>query len=155
MILNIQNKTDFNIGGLEAVITDAVRETLKAEATASGAEINVVVVCDEEMKALNHEYRGADTVTDCLSFPFDAHMKKQRKIPGRHKSYIPMGDIIICIRQAERQAKEYGHSLEREVGFLAVHSTLHLLGFTHETAEDESEMCAKQEKILSGLNLTR
>ena len=100
------------------------------------------------MTELNRTYRGVDKTTDVLSF-------SQREGQNGDSWDNLLGDVIISVEQARRQAIEYGHSLAREVGFLTVHGVLHLLGWDHENPEDEGRMMAKTEEILHSLGLTR
>ena len=97
---------------------------------------------------MNLETRGVDRPTDVLSFPvFDEDFGV---------GYAVLGDIVISYDTAKRQAEQYGHSLERELAFLTVHSVLHLLGYDHETSpEDEKEMFSRQEAILVSMGLKR
>jgi probable rRNA maturation factor len=108
-----------------------------------------VAICDNEyIRDLNSQYRGIDRETDVLSFPLSDF-----DIPAGPKS---LGDIVISIDKAITQAEEYGHSLRRELCFLCVHSTLHLLGFDHEVGEEERiKMEKMQEEILQALNISR
>ena len=95
---------------------------------------------NEQIRGLNKMYRGIDEPTDVLSFPMDDEI---------------WGDIIISTDKVISQAEEYGHSLERELGFLVVHGILHLLGYDHQTPEEEAVMRQKEEKILTELKLSR
>ncbi|MBP1930532.1 rRNA maturation RNase YbeY [Ammoniphilus resinae] len=104
-------------------------------------EVVVTLVDNEQIKQLNREFRNLDKPTDVLSFPLDEEDS--------------LGDIIISIPRAKEQATEYGHSFERELGFLTIHGFLHLLGYDHHTEEEEKEMFGKQEKILSEYGLSR
>ena len=105
-------------------------------------EVSVVLVNNAEIHELNLLHRNMDKPTDVLSFPMDDEET--------------LGDIVISLEQAQIQANDYGHSLEREIGFLTVHSMLHLFGFDHETSEeDETEMFALQDEILGKMKLGR
>ena len=110
-------------------------------------EFNLIFVTDEEIKRLNQTYRKIDRVTDVLSFALCDDLEKKMK--------NSLGDIFIAVDQARRQASEYGHSLKREMAFLAVHGYLHLLGYDHQTKEEEEQMFAKQEAILLQAGLKR
>ena len=110
-------------------------------------EFNLIFVTDEEIKRLNQTYRKIDRGTDVLSFALCDDLENEMK-----KS---LGDIFIAVDQARRQASEYGHSLKREMAFLAVHGYLHLLGYDHQTKEEEEQMFAKQEAILLQAGLKR
>ena len=110
-------------------------------------EFNLIFVTDEEIKRLNQTYRKIDRVTDVLSFALCDDLENEMK--------NSLGDIFIAVDQARRQASEYGHSLKREMAFLAVHGYLHLLGYDHQTKEEEEQMFAKQEAILLQAGLKR
>ena len=133
---------------LRRLIVNAAAETLKSEGFAGHAEISVTLCGDERIRELNAGYRGIDRVTDVLSFP----LFEEEATDG----VTPLGDIVIDLDRAALQAKEYGHSFERETAFLTVHSMLHLLGYDHEEGKaEESEMFEKQEKILTGMGVAR
>lgn len=110
--------------------------------------MNIIFVTDEEIQKINREYRNIDRITDVISFALND--EKDFLIKTEE-----IGDIFICIDQAKRQAEEYGHSLDRELGFLAVHGYLHLHGYDHMTKEDEEIMFKKQDEILNNANLRR
>lgn len=111
-------------------------------------------VDDDAIHALNRAFRGKDSATDVLSFPmveddeaFDC---------DEAQDTVVLGDIVISMEHAAVQAEQYGHSLQRELAFLAVHSTLHLLGYDHERSpKEEKDMFARQEAILRGMGLER
>ncbi len=113
------------------------------------AEFNVIFVDSETIKNINREYRGIDRVTDVISFALEDNEEMKFEF-GRL-----LGDIYICTDKMKEQAKEYGHSLLREQGFLSVHGLLHLLGYDHMTKEEEKIMFEKQELILDGYGLKR
>ncbi len=104
-------------------------------------EMNIVFLDKDQIQEMNRTYRNIDKVTDVISFP------------DQDENYI--GDIFICLDRAKEQAVDYGHSIEREIGFLAVHGYLHLLGYDHHTEAEEKEMFAKQEEILKKASLER
>lgn len=104
-------------------------------------EMNIVFLTKEQIQEMNRTYRDIDKVTDVISFP------------DQEEDYI--GDIFICLDRAKEQALDYGHSIEREIGFLAVHGYLHLLGYDHHTEAEEKIMFAKQEDILKQASLER
>ena len=99
-------------------------------------EMSLSFVSKEEIQEINRDYRGKDVPTDEID------------IIGLEDEINSIGDVIICVDIAHEQAKEYEHSFDREIGFLAVHGFLHLLGYDHMTEEDEKEMFGKQEEIL-------
>lgn len=131
-------------------LTFAVRRTIKRSIRGAfralgkgGKKAVSVLVCDNAaIKELNAQWRGMDKETDVLSFP----MEDDERI---------LGDIVLSLEKAYEQAKEYGHSPAREIGFLTVHSMLHLYGYDHIEEEDRAEMRAMEEKILTGLGLLR
>lgn len=104
-------------------------------------EMNIIFMDKPQIQELNRTYRNIDKVTDVISFP------------DQEDNYI--GDIFICLERAQEQALDYGHSIEREIGFLAVHGYLHLLGYDHHTEAEEEIMFAKQEEILKRASLER
>lgn len=130
---------------LRGLIRRAVNAALRFEKFGRDAEISVTFVDNEKIHALNKEYRGVDRPTDVLSFP----MEDEDFDDGE---CAVLGDIVLSPEQAAKQAAEYGHSFEREVCFLTVHSMLHLLGYDHETGpEDEKDMFARQDQIMKRL----
>ena len=120
--------------------------------------VSLNFVSDEEIQRLNKEFRNVDKVTDVLSFP-NLNKTPKEKLKKFKKSYdfdeglLFLGDIVISKNVAKAQAKEYEHSITREVCFLALHGFLHLLGFDHVKEEDERVMNKIQDKILSEVNL--
>lgn len=151
------NKQDkYKIGyRLRRLIETAIEKTLHGERFRKNAEVSVSFVDNEEIHALNREFRGKDRPTDVLSFPMwedDGMNGDLDPVLGA----VMLGDIVISTEKAHEQSEEYGHSFSREVCFLAVHSTLHLLGYDHETSEeDEKYMNDTQEKILASMGLRR
>ena len=133
---------------VQKVIVTAAEETLKYEDFAGEAEISVTLCAPAYIRSLNAEYRHMDSETDVLSFPiFDR--EEEDPVIGE---CIPLGDIVMNLDRAASQAKELGHSFLHEVGFLTVHSMLHLLGYDHEQPEEEEEMCDRQRKIMQRLS---
>ena len=127
-------------------------------------EISLSFVSEVEIQEMNRIHRNVDAVTDVLSFPmFEAgelaeaaeRAAQKQKEPESVEPYLLLGDVVICEAQARRQAKEYGHSYDREVVYLFVHSMLHLLGYDHMEEEDKAVMRAQEEIIMRELNLTR
>ncbi|MBQ7290130.1 MAG: rRNA maturation RNase YbeY [Clostridia bacterium] len=137
------------------LIETAIEKTLAHERFRKDAEVSVSFVDNEEIHKLNLEFRGKDKPTDVLSFP----MWEDDELGGDIDpalGAVMLGDIVISTERAMEQAEEYGHSFTREVCFLAVHSTLHLIGYDHETSEaDEKYMNDTQEKILAKMGLRR
>ena len=114
------------------------------------SEISVTFVDMEEIHQLNLDYRGVDSPTDVLSFPqFD----DLNDLP--EDGEIALGDVVICKQKAEEQAEEFGHSFERELIYLFVHSLLHLLGYDHMEEDERIEMEQMQKEILEQLQISR
>lgn len=136
-------------------IKDAINEALLEEEASRPAEVSVSFVDNEEIHALNLEYRGKDKPTDVLSFPMWEEGDEVGDTDPKNGA-VMLGDIVISTEKAVAQAEEYGHSPEREFAFLAVHSVLHLLGYDHETSEeDEQYMKMRQEAVLLKIGLPR
>ncbi|MBO5955805.1 MAG: rRNA maturation RNase YbeY [Clostridia bacterium] len=146
-------------------IRDLVRSAVKASLHymefefGTKAEISLMFVDNEEIRELNRVHRNIDRATDVLSFPL-LEYDQEGNILEEYMDFNPdgemfLGDIVISLERAASQAEEYGHSFEREIGFLTVHSMLHLFGYDHETAEDEEEMFGYQEDILKEMGLLR
>ncbi len=128
----------------------AVMETLQYEGFTKNAEVSIVLTTNEDIREINNEYRGIDSPTDVLSFP---QFESADEYPD--VGYVPIGDIIISAERADYQALVFGHSFDRELAFLAVHSTLHLLGYDHvNSEEEETVMRNKQRDIMKRLGLT-
>ena len=130
------------------LIKKAIKYTLKYEGFKKNAEVSVTLCDNAAIREMNRQFRDKDAPTDVLSFPiFDEDFGE---------GFSMLGDIVISLERARDQAEEYGHSFEREIAFLTVHSTLHLLGYDHEVGKaEESEMFAKQKEILGIMHLNR
>ena len=113
-------------------------------------EISLTLVDAEEIQQLNRDYRNVDKVTDVLSFP---QYDDLNELP--EDGEIMLGDVIICRQRAEEQAEEFGHSVEREMVYLFVHSVCHLLGYDHMEEDEKAEMRAKEESVMEQINVTR
>ncbi len=119
-----------------------------------GSEGSITFVTNEKIHEINREYRDKDQPTDVISFALEELGEGEVEIVGEDIPCV-LGDIIISTDRTKEQAEEYGHSFERELGFLAVHGFLHLLGYDHMTKEDETIMFKKQDEILSTFGLER
>lgn len=115
----------------------------------SKAIFNIIFVSNEEIHRINNEYRSVDRVTDVISFALEDNPDI------KYEDFRLLGDIYIAIDVAYSQAKEYNHSKEREVCFLATHGLLHLLGYDHIEKEEEKEMFTKQEELLNAYEIKR
>jgi len=148
-IKNDQNRVYFSFK-LRNIIRAAITAALAHEGYVGRAEVSVTITDDEEIHILNNEYRGVDRATDVLSFPLD-----EADELGKGGENDVLGDIVISLERAQAQAQEYGHSLEREVAFLTVHSVLHLLGYDHMSEAEETEMFDRQREILDEMRIRR
>ncbi len=151
---NKQDKIKITFG-IRSLIKKAILATLKEEDFPAAAEVSVSFVDNAEIHELNREYREKDRPTDVLSFPmWEAEDIEEGNYEDGHA--VMLGDIVLSVEKAQAQAEEYGHSLRRELAFLSVHSTLHLLGYDHETSEeDDKYMNEKQEEILIKIGVPR
>ncbi len=139
--------------GMRLLIRRCCTAVLVEEQFPQNAEISVTIVDNEKIHELNKKYRNIDSETDVLSFPLGENGVYDI---NHDTDEAELGDIVISLEKAEEQAKRYGHSLEREVGFLTVHSMLHLLGYDHEKGGIEMvRMREKEEKVLTELGLRR
>jgi len=138
-MMNIINQC--NEENYEPLIKKVVKQCYKALNIDKKRVVNIVLVTDEAIKTMNKNYRDKDYVTDVLTFPSDLEDE--------------LGDIFIAVYKAHAQAREYGHTFERELAFLVVHGILHTLGYDHETKEEETKMFALQEELLNQLKITR
>lgn len=140
----------------EKSAVDRVQEVLEKAAEIEklpDVSLSLTLVSKERIQEINREYRQKDTPTDVLSFPLFENRAEWGKEDWEDS--IELGDIIVSLPVAADQAIEYGHSLLRETSFLVVHGFLHLLGYDHETKEEEVEMFDLQEKVLSELEIMR
>ena len=114
--------------------------------------VNVVLTDSKNIREINKEHRGIDKETDVLSFPM---FEKSEISDIQLENEDVLGDMVISIEKVMEQAKEYGHSFERELSYMVVHSFYHLLGYDHMTETDKKEMRQKEEYILNKLKITR
>jgi probable rRNA maturation factor len=150
-ILINNDQTQYSINGFEVQIESAFQILLTLEDIREQVEVGVTFVDDVAIQSLNREYRGKDVPTDVLSFPQD----------DDDGFFVPegvpriLGDIVISLPRAAEQAGDYGHSMEREVVYLAVHGLLHLLGYDHEDSQDQSIMRQREEEVMARIGLGR
>ena len=136
-----------------SVIKQGVESTLVAEGLEIPCEINILVTDDKNIRAINKAYREIDKPTDVLSFPM--FQFSAGEYPSDWTEYLdpetglcPLGDMAISLQRAVAQAKEYGHSTRREIGYLTIHSMLHLLGYDHmDEGEEKAKMRSREEAI--------
>ncbi len=156
MILTIDFTDETN--EVSAQHTELVEKLLQHAASIENiepeTEVSVTFVTNEAIQDINREYRGKDQPTDVISFALEEQGEGEIEVTFEGMPRI-LGDIIISTDRAKEQAEEYNHSFERELGFLAVHGFLHLLGYDHMEPEDEKVMFAKQDDILKTFGLGR
>ena len=129
---------------LKTLVRTAILATLRYEGVGEACEVSVTFTDNEGIRAINREYREKDAPTDVLSFPLFESVGGVRML----------GDIVLSLEKCRAQAEEFGHSFARECAFLTVHSTLHLLGYDHETGEaDELDMRNRQSAIVAEMGL--
>jgi probable rRNA maturation factor len=142
---------------ISAIIRKCIEATLSAEQISVPCEINVLVTNDKGVRAINQACRGIDKATDVLSFPM--FQLEAGNPPADWEEFMdpetdmcPLGDMAISLERAVAQAKEFGHSVRREVGYLTIHSMLHLLGYDHlDEGPMKAQMRAREEKIAAGI----
>ncbi|WP_026674663.1 rRNA maturation RNase YbeY [Alkalihalobacterium bogoriense] len=137
-----------------SLIKEVIIATLEHEKVEGDIEVSVSLVDNNTIREINKEYRNKDAVTDVISFALNDNEDVELQIVGGEEVNM-LGDIIVSIPRAKEQADEYEHSFERELAFLIVHGTLHLLGYDHMTEQEEKEMFSLQEEILQAYGLKR
>lgn len=125
------------------------------DASSADAEIGVTVVDADEIKQLNRDYRGNDSVTDVLSFPQYDDMEELAEDLALEVSSVLIGDVVICYDRVLSQAEEFGTGVTREFVYLFTHSILHLMGYDHMDEEERAEMRAREEQILDSIGVRR
>ncbi len=146
---------------LTAIIRKCVEATLTAEGITADCEINILITNDKGIHAINKASREIDRPTDVLSFPMfqleaGAPPKDWEPYLDPETGLCPLGDLCISLERATAQAKEFGHSVKREVGYLTIHSILHLLGYDHlDEGPQKAQMRAREEAIAATVGLSR
>lgn len=155
MTLLIDNRTGFELPEkLRNLLERACNESLRYEEFENDCEISLSFVTNKEIQEINKQFRNIDSPTDVLSFP-QLTFEEGETADVNENGEIVLGDIIISVDRAKEQAKEYGHSLEREFAFLAVHSMLHLMGYDHMNQDEEEDMFRRQKEILVHAGIPR
>ena len=145
--------------GLEEQLTTVINAALTAEQVGIPCEVNVLVTDDAAIHEINLDMRNVDRPTDVLSFPMFELAPGEK--PGEEDAdpatgLVPLGDMVLSLERAQAQAEEFGHSVEREISYLAVHSVLHLLGYDHmDEGPMKAQMRGREEAILTTLGITR
>ena len=176
MLVDIIDDQAYLASGQEKLLHEVIEAAAKYLNLPEGIELDLSIVSNEEIQVLNRDYRGLDKPTDVLSFALTevsseydvdfAHLDLTEEAEEtedieetefENEEAIPqhLGDIIISYPRAQEQAQDYGHSLDRELAFLAVHGFLHLNGYDHQTEEEAQEMFKIQEEVLTTYGLTR
>lgn len=155
MIINFENDQDKIVLGeyMEKRLHDGLNAVARLHGLTDMTEVDITIVDDAEIHTLNRDYRNVDRPTDVLSFALDEGEEEEPMLLDGPEEHL-LGDIIISAETAQRQGEEFGHGLEREIVYLAVHGLLHLLGYDHMTDEDKKVMRAKEEEALREIRLS-
>ena len=157
MAIHIEYETELSLGiDAEPVITKVIDMALEIHQCPYAAEVNVILTDNASIAAINQEYRNLAKPTDVLSFPMISYETMSAEdCFDPDSGELILGDIIISVEKVIEQAEAYGHSRERELGFLTAHSMLHLFGYDHMEEDERIDMEEKQEAILARLGLYR
>ena len=140
----------------EKLIKEVVNKVLEEEKVLTEVDVYITLTNNEEIHKINKEYRDVDRPTDVLSFPmYEREEIKDLKNDTDDEVEKILGDIIVSIEKVREQAEEYGHSFERELAYMVVHSFYHLLGYDHMVEEDKKKMREKEEFVLNILDIKR
>ena len=153
MIINQQNIVNYN-KDLQHIIINMVNLTAKLGRLPKNTEVSILIVDNSYIQELNFIYRDQNKPTDVLSFSMNENMENEPGYETGNEVNL-LGDIVISLEQALAQSQEYGHSLERELGFLVVHGMLHLLGYDHESEDERKLMRTLEEKVMQEARLER
>lgn len=150
--LDIEENSEY-----EATISKVLEECFKVEnLPIKNLLVSITLTNPENIKKLNKEYRNIDKTTDVLSFPMFEKNEIEKMLEDNNFEYNDiLGDMVISIEQVQKQAEEYGHSFERELSYMVVHSFYHLMGYDHIKEEDKAIMRPKEEYVLERLGITR
>jgi len=158
--IHTQNSGKVSQEGIDkAVISKAVLTTLQSEAVDMTCVVNILITDDEEIKKYNRDYRYIDKATDVLSFPMQIFTHAgwtgiDKPEPDEDTGELPLGDIVISSETIKRQAEEYRNTQENETAYMIVHSTLHLLGYDHDTDNNERVMIYRKNSIMKEMGYT-
>ncbi|MFD4930619.1 rRNA maturation RNase YbeY [Peribacillus butanolivorans] len=154
LAIDLMDETNEVTEKAQHLVESILQFAAKKENIEKDTELSVTFVDNKRIQEINKEYRHKDAATDVISFALEEMGEDEVEIIGAEMPRM-LGDIIISIERTKEQAEEYGHSFDRELGFLALHGFLHLLGFDHMTEEDEKVMFTKQKEILEEYGLSR
>lgn len=155
-IVNEQEKLEIT-EEIEEIISKVVLATLDSEDFEEDCYVAVTITDNENIRMINNEQRAIDSATDVLSFPV-LEFEDGQMLAGvgdYFEDKLILGDIVLSAERAKEQSIEFGHSFEREVGYLVCHSVLHLLGYDHENEDEREVMRVKEEETLEKLSLKR
>lgn len=164
MTISIEYETEIQFEpDYKKIINDVINAALDYEGFPYESEVNVILTDNDSIHTINKEYRNIDNPTDVLSFPMIEYENAGEFdfLDEIDDAFNPetgeavLGDIIISVEKVMEQADKYGHSQDRELGFLVAHSMLHLMGYDHMEPDEAAVMEKKQTEILDGLNLKR
>lgn len=153
LIINQQNKVNYT-RELQQVIQKVVNTAAQTAKLAANTEISIMIVDNNYIQELNFIYRGQNSPTDVLSFAMNELVDEEPDFDFSGEVNV-LGDIVVSLEKAQEQCQAYGHSLERELGFLVAHGMLHLLGYDHETEPEGQLMRQLEEKIMAAAQLGR
>ncbi|AOH55751.1 rRNA maturation RNase YbeY [Peribacillus muralis] len=154
LAIDLMDETNEVTEEAQQLVESILQFAAKKEKIEEDTELSVTFVDNERIREINKEYRHKDAATDVISFALEEMGEDEVEIVGGEMPRM-LGDIIISIERTKEQAEEYGHSFDRELGFLALHGFLHLLGFDHMNEEEEKVMFTKQKEILEEYGLSR
>lgn len=153
MIINQQNKINYT-NGMQQVILDVANTAAKMVKLSPNTELSIMIVDNSYIKELNLIYRGENNPTDVLSFAMNELTEEEMGLELTEEVSV-LGDIVVSLEKAVTQSEEYGHSVERELGYLIAHGMLHLLGYDHEDEEERKLMRSLEERIMHKVKLER
>ncbi|MCM3166269.1 rRNA maturation RNase YbeY [Peribacillus frigoritolerans] len=154
LAIDLMDETNEVTEEAQQLVESILQFAARKENIEKDTELSVSFVDNDRIREINKEYRHKDSATDVISFALEEMGEDEVEIVGAEMPRM-LGDIIISIERTKEQAEEYGHSFDRELGFLALHGFLHLLGFDHMNEEDEKVMFTKQKEILEEYGLSR
>jgi probable rRNA maturation factor len=154
LAIDLMDETNEVTEEAQQLVESILQFAARKENIEKDTELSVTFVDNDGIREINKEYRHKDSATDVISFALEEMGEDEVEIVGAEMPRM-LGDIIISIERTKEQAEEYGHSFDRELGFLALHGFLHLLGFDHMNEEDEKVMFTKQKEILEEYGLSR
>lgn len=151
-ISNRQKEIEIPVG-IKKLMKSCCEAVLKTEGFQDPAEVSISFVSNEQIREINRDFRNIDSATDVLSFPLGENGEYDTNMDTGN---LELGDMVISLQRAEEQATEFGHTLQREVAYLTVHSMLHLLGYDHVNGgEEQIKMRKREEEVLALLGLQR